>query len=167
MSYLNSRFLHRSSVTAPARQTISTTYAELTGSKCEVNLRNSSSAVYYKYCYYWSTFVNLSNTSSAEDSFLHLKLQKSNDNFSSNIVDIDGSRHNISCDTLENDDYLFKPSTMFYIDNNFSGYTHIRLVARSYSASQRVYLHRTFSWDGSNSDEKYFNTSLIVAELES
>lgn len=166
MSYFNARFFHRSSVSAPARQTISTTYTELTGSKCAVRLRNSSSAVYYKYCCYWSTYVDLNDTSTEEDTLIHFKLQKSNDNFVSNIVDIDGSRHNESCDTIENNDYLFKPKTAFYIVEDFSGYTHIRLVARSYSTSQRGYLHRTFSWDGSNTDEKYFNTSLIVSELE-
>lgn len=165
MSYNNHLFLHRSSTSAPARQTISTTYTELTGSRCAVNLRGSSSTIYYKYCYYWASYVELSDTSTFEKSLLHVKLQKSNDNFSSNIVDIDGTRHNVSGDTIENNDYYFKPCTAMFIVEDFSPSTHLRLVARSYSTSQRAYLHRSFSWDGSNTDEKYFNTSLIVAEV--
>ena len=168
MSYLNEAFFHRSTTTAPTKQTISTTYTEVTGTKCDVYLRRSSSLLYYVASFYYATIYDWTSggAGSYEKPFLHLKLQKSNDNFSSNIVDIDGTQHNVSGDTIENRDYYYRSCSPMFLVSGFSGSTQIRLVARSYSTSNRVDLHRAGQWDGNNSDEVYMNTSLLVAEVE-
>ena len=168
MSYTNRAFFHRSTVTAPAMQTISTTYTEITGTKCAVHLKQNNSILYYTTSFYFATIYDwTSGGSGAYDKpFLHLKLQKSNDNFSSNIVDIDGTEHNVSGDTIENRDYYYRTCTPMFLVEDFYGSTHIRLVARAYSTANEAELHRAGQFDGNNSDEVYYNTSLLVAEIE-
>ena len=168
MSYINQSFFHRSSQTSPAKQTISTAYTEITGTKCEVYLRRPSSIVYYTASFYFATIYDWASGGSGDydKPFLHLKLQKSNDNFSSNIVDISGTEHNVSGDTIENRDYYYRACSPMFLVSGFHGSSHIRLVARAYSTSNEVDLHRTGQFDGNNSNEIYFNTSLLVAEIE-
>lgn len=165
MSYRNNlKFTHTSTVTAPARQTISTTYTELTGSKCAVSV--SGADLYYKYSFYISTIYDFADgsTGAYDKPFLHLKLQSSTDNFVSNIVDISGTEHNISGDTQQARDYYYRCQSVFFILENFTA-SHVRLVARAYSTSNEVDLHRARQWDGNNNDEVYQNTTLLVLEL--
>ena len=168
MSFKNELYFHHSTVSAPARQTITTSYTEVTGTKCEVRLRYSDSVLYYKTSFYLSTVYDFSTGASGsyDKPFLHLKLQKSNDNFSSNIVDINETRHNVSGDTIENRDYYYISHSPMFLVENFGSSTHIRLVARSYSTSNDVDLHRARQWDGNDNNEVYYNTSLLVAEIK-
>ena len=163
MSYKNNKFAHHSTVEAPSRQTISTTYTEVTGSRCEIPV---SCDLYYKFCFYYSTIYDFSTGSSGayEKPFLHLKLQSSTDNFASNIVDISGTEHNVSGDTTQARDYFYRSQVCFFILEGFTA-SHIRLVARSYSTSNRVDLHRARQFDGSNSNEVTFDPTLLAVEL--
>ena len=163
MSYRNNlKFTHTNTVTAPARQTISTTYTELTGSKCEIPV--SGADLYYKYSFHLSTIYDFATGSSGayDKPFLHLKLQSSTDG--STWSDITGTEHNVSGDTQQNRDYYYRCQTVFFILENFTA-SHVRLVARAYSTSNEVDLHRARQWDGNNNDEVYQNTTLLVLEL--
>ena len=163
MSYKNRKFLHTSSVDAPARQTISTAYTELTGSRCAVSVPCD---LYYKYSFYFSTIYDFTtgSTGAYEKPFLHFKLQSSTDNFVSNIVDISGTSHSMSGDTGQDRDYYYATQVCFFIIENFTA-SHIRLVARSYSASNRADLHRARQWNSSDNTEVYVNPTLICLEL--
>ena len=162
MSYNNRRFFHASTTSAPARQAISTTYTELTGSRCEVSV--SGADIYYKYCYYFSSNYDFDTGGAYDKPFLHLKLQSSTDGFVSNIVDISGTEHNVSGDTIQNSDHEYKTQVSFFILENFTA-THIRLVARAYSTSNEVDLHRARQFDGDDSNEVYFDPTLLVMEI--
>ena len=166
MSYKTDNFLHVSAEDNPAAQTISTTYTELTGSKCEVKTIKSNSTLMYKYSFYAQGNEPL--TSEEQTFWLHIKLQKSNDNFSSNIVDIPNCCINFSGDTKEiesNADYYYKTFTSFFIVENFDS-KYLRLVARSYDTDHKAKLHRNYYYDSTNNVSGiYYNPSLIVAEL--
>ncbi len=159
MSYKVDNFLHVSTEDNPAAQTISTTYTELTGSKCEVKTIKSNPTLMYKYSFYQMYDYPTLNVQ-----FLHIKLQKSNDNFSSNIVDIPNCMINISGDTQESDDFFYKTVNCFFIVENFDS-KYLRLVARSYSTSYESYLHKSPEYDGVTNSNAHYNPSLIVAEL--
>lgn len=161
MTYNISKFIKLNTVDQPTAQTISTTYTEISGSKCLVESNNNSSKIMYKFNFSFSP--RYQSSSDYDKMLLHVKLQKSNDNFSSNIVDISGCEFNISSDTVESDDKLYGVCTPFFIIEGFDS-NYLRLVTRSYSSSNRGILHRAYSYDG-GSNEVYFNTSLIVAEL--
>ncbi len=168
MSYSNRSFLTHSSAQAPSVQNISTTYTEITGSKGFINLRRSNSIVYYKFCFYFSTnyFSDSGGTGSYDKPWLHIKLQKSNDNFVSDINDVAGTFHNVSGDTIEARDYYFRTCTPMFLVQNMHGSSHLRLVARSYSTDNEVQLHRASQFDGDDSEEVYLNTALIIVEIE-
>ena len=149
----------------PSAQEISTTYTEITGSKCEVKSFNSNPKILYKFTFMASTIYF--NSSNYNIHFLHIKLQKSNDNFSSNIVDIPNCMFNISADTHENSvrDVLWKTCTPMFILENFDS-KYLRLVARSYSTSSKSRLHTAYHYDGqANVSNIYYNPSLTVMEL--
>ena len=120
----------------------------------------------YKYSFYAQGNEPLTNE--LQTFWLHIKLQKSNDNFSSNIVDIPNCLINFSGDTKEiesNGDYYYKTFTSFFIVENFDS-KYLRLVARSYDTDHKAKLHRCYYYDGSsNVNGIYYNPSLIVAEL--
>ncbi len=161
MSYKNNKFFHHSSTSAPARQTISTTYTELTNSKLSVPAGLTLS---YKYSYYYSTVYDFAtgNTGNYDKPYLHCKLQSSTDG--STWADIAGTEHNISGDTYQNRDYYYRAQTTFFILESFSG-KYIRQVARAYSTSHEVDLHRARQFDGVDDDEVYFDPSLLVVEI--
>lgn len=162
MSYRNNlKYVHHSTTNSPARQTISTTYTELTGSKASVTA--SGVDLYYKYNFYFSTIYDFDDGASGsyEKPFLHLKLQSSNDDAS--WSDISGTEHNVSGDTQQDRDYYYRSQTSFFIFENFTA-SYVRLVARSYSTSNRVDLHRARQFDGVN-NEVYYNPTLLVLEL--
>ena len=163
MTYSINKFFLNKTVDAPARQTISTTYEEINGSKCEVS-RNVSNNFIYKFNFCLATIYMFGTGGSYDKMLLHVKLQKSNDNFSSNIVDIEGCQFNISGDTSENRDYHYHTCTPTFILENLDS-NYLRLVARSYSTSNEAHLHRSYNYDGVIGNEIYFNTSLLVMEI--
>lgn len=164
MSYLLNRekFLLEQTST-PARQTVSTSYIEITGSKCQVTL-NSAATLLYQFEYHVSTNYTFGTGGAYDKILFHCKLQKSNDDFSSNIVDVSGTKHNISGDTAENIDYYYTVcSPTFFVNANPNDY--LRLAIRSYSTNNEGYLHQMNQFDGSSPDQHIFNTSLLVCEL--
>ena len=90
-------------------------------------------------------------------------MQKSNDNFSSNIVDITGCQVNISGDSVQTFDSFYKSCNVFFIIENLNS-EYLRVVARSYATANEVRLHRNDFWDGGSGDV-YFNPTLMVAEV--
>tara|TARA_B100000886_G_C20218950_1_gene405632 strand:+ start:100 stop:591 length:492 start_codon:yes stop_codon:yes gene_type:complete len=163
MSYNIKKFKLLQNTNAPARQTISTSYTEINGSSCEVSYKIKPDFV-YKFNFYLSTIYTFGTNAAYDKALLHIKLQKSNDNFSSNIVDVTGCNFNASGDTQENRDYYYNTYTPTFILNNLDS-SYLRLVARSYSTSNKAYLHRAAQFDGSSSNEVYFNTTLLVMEI--
>jgi hypothetical protein len=163
MTYNIKKFFLLQNSDAPSVQTISTTYTEITGSRCQVNTVASKS-VLYKFNFYLSTIYTFGSNGNYDKPLIHIKLQKSNDDFSSNIEDIDGSQFNASGDTEESRDYFYSTfSPMFILENINNEY--LRLVARSYSTTNRANLHRGYQFDGNSSSEFYFNTTLSVMEI--
>ena len=156
MSYKANNFFHINLEDNPSAQTISTSYTEISGSRCEIISVNSTQNLIYKFSFL------ASSVSSAY--YLHIKLQKSNDNFSSNIEDIPGCMLNISGDTKNTSDDMFKTCSPFFILENFN-YKNLRLVVRSYSTSTTARLHTVDNYDGGTPSNIYFNTSLIVMEI--
>jgi hypothetical protein len=163
MSYnINKFFIHKTE-DEPVRQTISTSYTEVTGSRCEIS-GNVSNNFIYKFNFYLATIYTFGSNGDYDKPLIHVKLQKSNDNFSSNVVDISGCQFNASGDTTENRDYHYSTYTpMFVLENLDSNY--LRIVARAYTTAHEAYLHRSYTYDGSSSNEVYFNTTLLVAEI--
>ena len=163
MTYNINKFFLNKVEDAPVRQTISVTYTEITGSRCEVR-GNSSNNFIYRFTFYLATIYQFGTNGAYDKPLIHVKLQKSSDNFNSNIVDISGCQFNASGDTVENRDYHYSTYTpMFVLENLDSNY--LRLVARAYSTSNEAHLHRSYNFDGSSSNEVYFNTSLLVSEI--
>jgi len=164
MSYLlNPEKFYLQQSNTPSRQTVSTTYIEITGSKCQVTT-SSTVNVLYQFEYYISTNYTFGTGGAYDKILFHVKLQKSNDNFSSNIVDIAGTKHNVSGDTVENRDYYYtvsSPTFFTSVDSN----DYLRLVIRAYSTSNEGYLHQMNQFDGSSPNQKIFDTSLLVAEI--
>ena len=160
MSYKVDKFLHINSTDNPAEQTISTTYTEITGSKCEIKSINPSPTLMYKFSFYQSY-----DRDNSKHSFLNIKLQKSNDNFSSNIVDIPGQIFTVSGDTQESNDYYRKTITAFFIIENFDS-KYLRLSARLYSSTYSSVLHRSNYYENTPDPTNiYYNPTLIVIEL--
>ena len=157
MTFLKNKFFKLTNVTSPSAPYTSTTYAEIEGSKVEVEKLNTDSDLYY--------FFSFSSIAvSGYNAFLHVKLQKSNDNFSSNIVDVDNYSYNFSSDTGGGTDYLYKINNVFFIVQN-TGNDSLRLVARTYSSSTISRLHITQYFDGSGGHSKYYYPTLTVKEL--
>ena len=161
MSYKVDKFFHTSTTSNPSTQYISTTYTELTGSKCEVKSINPSPTLMYKYTFY--TMVDWVDYPNSYKPHLNIKLQKSNDNFSSNIVDVTGQNFSIAGDTYDNNEAYYKSSTCFFIVEDFDS-SHLRVVARSFSTTTEAQLHTNEHYDGTTSNVKY-NPTLIVAEV--
>jgi len=163
MTYNINKFKLLQTTDSPARQTISTSYIEITGSRCEVNHKINPNFI-YKFNFCLATIYTFGSGGTYDKALIHIKLQKSNDNFSSNIVDIEGCNFNASGDTQENRDYYYNTYTPSFILNNLDS-NYLRLVARSYSTSNEAHLHRVYQFDGTSPNEVYFNTSLLVAEI--
>ena len=158
MTFLRKKEFNTALTQSPAVQYISTTYTEISGSKIEISPISSNSKIVYK-----SMFNIQTNTSTVSKWFLHVKLQESNDNFSSNIVDVSGANYNISSDDKNVTDYLYKVSSPLFIINSFSGTKQFRLVCRSYSTSLEPQLHRCDYFDGST---QQFSTDTTVSIFE-
>jgi hypothetical protein len=137
-------------------QSISTTYIPVTGSSVNLNLSRSID-VLYKLCFY-------SYNSDSNSQFLHCKLQKSNDNFSSDIEDIQGCQMNISGNELVSGEKLYTVVNLMFIAQNLNK-SYLRACVRSYSSSNKATLHRSTQFDGSTSADVYFNVNLFSMEL--
>ena len=157
MTFIKENYFKSSSETSSPSQLMSTTYTEIEGSKTSIEKINISSDLYYFFSF--STMPK-----DLEKTFLHVKLQKSNDDFSSNIVDVTNCNYNFSTDTSGGTDHLYKVNNVMFIVQNTSNDS-LRLVARAYSSSNRANLHYTPHFDGTASNTKYYYPTLIVKEL--
>ena len=157
MTYIKEKFYLNKTVSEPANQTISGSYVEITGSNCYVDPKSSTSKLVYKF----SFFVKALRSTD----ILHVKLQKSNDGFSSNIVDVEGANFNIKNDGPQ-DEYSLSQvsSTMFTIDS-FSIPHSLRIVCRNYNPTRTVKTHTIEFFDGINPNNVFYNTSLVVFEV--
>jgi len=162
MTYKVEKFLTTNSTNNPTSQTITTSWSELTGSRCNLSFKENTANILYKYSFY--TYNIYTNSNNYKKTFIHVKLQKSNDNFSSNIVDLPGCQFNFSGDTEQNDDFFYKSCSPFFIVENLDS-NYLRLVARSYSSANDTKLHRSTFWDGATNADVYYNPTLLVAEL--
>lgn len=167
MTYLlKNKELAYSTTSQPSAQTISTSYQEITGSKCNINFRNSTANILYKSSFYARyIFTSSSNYSRI---YLHVKLQKSNDDFSSNVIDLPGCQYNFSSesDTSLARNGLWTISSPFFIVENIDS-KYLRLVARAYSTSHQGVLHDNQYYDGSSSPAASirFDPNVIAMEL--
>ncbi len=158
MSYIRQKEAFFNRENSPSSQLISNTYTEIAGSRAELVSLSTSTKFVYRFCF------NISPNSSADKWFLHVKLQKSNDSFSSNIIDIPGANYNVASDTVTALDHLYRLNTAFFVIENFSGTNQVRLVCRAYSNSNKPSLHNVDYFDGTTST-KIFNPSLIIFEV--
>ena len=162
MSYNIQKYFYLNSTNDPDSYTVTTSYAEITGSKGPVSCIKSNSKILYKYSF------NCQQGSANNTTFLHVKMQKSNDNFSANAVDIDGCHCNISGDTSYSgiDVYHETVNVLFVIDND-SSIGHLRLMVRKYSSSNSAILHEAPYYDGDyvTDGSIYYNPTLIIAEI--
>ena len=157
MTYIKEKFYLKKTVSQPASQTISDSYVEITGSNCYVDPKLSTNKLVYKFSFY------VRNLSTAD--ILHVKLQKSNDEFSSNIVDVEGANFNIKNDGPAGEYSLSQVSTTMFTIDSFSIPHSLRLVCRNYDSTKTVGTHKTVHFDGINPDNKFYNTSLVVFEV--
>tara|TARA_Y200000002_G_C22672513_1_gene660673 strand:- start:987 stop:1460 length:474 start_codon:yes stop_codon:yes gene_type:complete len=157
MTFLKNKFFKSVNESSSPDQITSTAYAEIEGSKTNVEKINTSSDLYYFFSFSTVPVV-------LEKTFLHVKLQKSNDNFSSNIVDVTGCNYNFSTDTAGGTDHIYKVNNVLFIVQNTNNDS-LRLVARAYSTGNRANLHSTPHFDGSASNTKYYYPTLTVKEL--
>lgn len=159
MTYLNKKELLYNLTQSPAVQNISTTYTEITGSKGEFTPLSSNSKIVYKFMFN----IQLDYTTSSKW-FLHVKLQESNDNFTSNITDVSGANYNISSDDVNTIDHLYKVTAPMFVIDSFSGTKQLRLVCRSYSTSLKPQLHRCDYFDGAALSFST-DTTLLIFEV--
>ena len=166
MTYLSNKELVFSTTTQPASQTISTSYQEITGSKCHIDFRDTTATVLYKACFY-ARYI-FTSSSSWSRIFLHVKLQKSNDDFSSNIVDLPGCQYNFSSETnlSASRNGRWEVSSPFFIIEDLDS-RYLRLVARSYGTDHTGVLHDNAYYDSSSNPATSlrFDPSVIAMEL--
>ena len=162
MTYKTNKFFLIQNTNITNQQIISTTYQEITGSKCSIKLKKQNADFMYKFIFYTSPYYV--SSSDYDATYIHVKLQKSNDNFSSNIVDIPGKQINFSGDTVQNPDHFYSTCNVFFIIKDLDS-EYLRLVARSYSTSNETFLHKVEYFDGATISNSYFDPTLIVAEI--
>lgn len=158
MSYIRQKQVLFNKESSPTTQLISSSYTEITGSRAEILSIDSSSKFVYRFCF------NIAPNTSADKWFLHVKLQKSNDNFLSDINDISGANYNVASDFTTAIDHLYRLNTAFFVIDNLTGTNQLRLVCRSYSNSNQPQLHAVDYFD-SVASTKIFDPSLVVFEV--
>tara|TARA_B000000557_G_scaffold261977_1_gene261928 strand:+ start:944 stop:1420 length:477 start_codon:yes stop_codon:yes gene_type:complete len=158
MSYIRQKQVIYSKESNPSAQLIPDSYTEITGSRTELISLNTSMKFIYRFCF------QIGLASSPSKWFLHIKLQSSNDNFTSHIYDIPGANYNVASDSQNADDNLYRLNTAFFVINNLTGKNHVRLVCRSYSNSLKPSVHESKWWDGVEVS-RIFDPSLIVFEV--
>ena len=146
----------------------STSYTEVSGSKCNLNnAEQRSMNLFYKFNFQCGQ--NPASPYSDDHYLIHMKLQSSNDNFSSDINDIPGFKFNIAHDSAyagstTGHDYAIMTYTAFMILENFNK-KYLRLVARAYDTTNFTgMLHGYTSFDGVSSTY-YYDSLLQVVEI--
>ena len=162
MTFIKNKFFKSINKTDVSGQEISDTYIEIQGSRTAIEKLNTSSDLYY----FFSFSSCVRSSAPYEKTFLHVKLQKSNDDFSSNIVDVTGCNYNFSTDTSNvATDHLNKANNVLFIVQNTNNDS-LRLIARSWSSSNRSVVNQTYHFDGSTPHaDKYYYPTLTVKEL--
>ena len=161
MSYLIQNHKYSSTV-ASAQNINTTTYTEITGSRGNATRQRPNSKIIYRFSFLASSI--LENDGGYKQKYMHVKLQKSNDGFSSNIVDVPNCLFNLSSDTRESDDGLSKTCTAFFIIEDFDS-TELRLVCRSYSTSYEARLHTSSEFDGLTAQSENYAANLMIIEV--
>lgn len=157
MTYNLDKQLVIQETTLPATQSVTTSYLEVTGSKAQVKLKNTTTDWLYKFSFY--TF----STDSA-GLFIHARVESSNDNFSSDIQTISGAQANLSGDTQDSGDKYYQAHTLMFILPSLDR-EYLRLSVRSYSTNTECSLHRSTQFDGGTSENVCYNPTLIILEL--
>ena len=167
MTYnINKICIHQNTVHTSHQQVNSTNYTEVIGSKCNLsNTEQRSMNIVYKY-----NFQAGYDPSTGYDQYLlHMKLQSSNDNFSSDINDVPNCKFNISHDTSgagvsSPSDYSIMTYTAFMIIENFNK-NYLRLVVRAYNTSSFLgMLNGYTTYDGAV-NSYYYPSLLQVVEV--
>lgn len=160
MTYIKHKFSLFQTQDNPTAQTwsgVNVDYQVITGSTCEIIPKFSNPTIIYKFNFYLRD--------NGERPRLNLKLQKSNDNFSSNIVDMSGYKLTLAGETLQSNDYHRGTFSIFFVIENFDS-KYLRLVGRPYnSAFNGMKLHRSSDWENSSSADVYYNPTLMVIEV--
>jgi hypothetical protein len=158
MSYIRKKQHIANKESSTSIQTLDTSYVEITGSRAEFTSVSSSNKLVYRFIF------DIQLTSSVNKWFLHIKLQKSTDGFSSDINDVSGANYNVASDERNVTDYLYRLNTAFFVINGLSGTNQFRLVCRTYSNSLKPQLHQGNHFDGGAS-VKIFDPSLVLFEV--
>jgi len=159
MTFINQKKIKIFKGENPTKQLIDDNYTEISGSRGEILTSNVVNKISYKFIYNIQLDYNTGNKW-----FLHVKLQKSNDNFNSNINDVQGASYNISSNMVAVTDHRYSLSTAFFIIDGLDGTHQLRLVCRAYSNSNKPQLHESDYFDGV-ADTNVFDTSLIIREV--
>ena len=165
MTFIKNKFFKSINKTDITGQDISTVYVEIQGSRVSIEKLNISSDLYYFFSF--SSTVRYTGTGVWHRTFLHVKLQKSNDNFSSNIVDVAGCNYNFSTDTGSTTTYehINKINNVLFIVQNTNNDS-LRLVARSWSSNNISTVNKTNYFDGTaGHSNKFYYPTLTVKEL--
>lgn len=167
MSYNNKKlFIYQNTVHTSHQKIDTTTYTEVTGSKC--NLNNSeqrSMNLYYKFNF----SCGYDASASGHQYMFNMKLQSSNDNFSSDITDVPNCKFNISHDIIgagsnSGHDYSVMTYTPFMILENFNK-SYLRLMTRVAATSHyKGMLHGYTHFDGTT-PPYYHSTLLQIVEI--
>lgn len=164
MTFIKNKFFKSINKTDATGQEISTSYVEIQGSRVSIEKLNTSSDLYYFFSF--NSTVRYTGSTVYDRTFLHVKLQKSNDNFSSNIVDVAGCNYNFSTDTGSTSTYehINKINNVFFIVQNTNNDS-LRLIARSWSSNHISAVNITHYFDGLSNTNKFYYPTLIVKEL--
>ena len=152
---------------SPSTQTLTTSYQEINGSKGQLSFSKESASFLYKFSFFSSTLIvgGGKGGNIYHDPYMHIKLQKSNDNFVSNIIDVPNCNINVSGDTTFSNDQSWKVNkVMFIVENISSNITHLRLVTRSYSSGYNNTLHTEGIFDGV-SVNVFYEPVLTISEI--
>jgi hypothetical protein len=156
---MNKKQVNINKNSSPAKQSINDTYVEITGSRGSISTVDSNSKIAYRF----GCNIQIDGTTGSKW-FLHIKLQKSTDSFSSNITDVEGANYNVSSDQTTAIDHLYRYNTAFFIIDGLDGPHELRLVCRAYSSALEPQLHQSDYFDGV-AETNYADTSLIIFEV--
>ena len=143
--------------TLPSSQSITTSYVEVTGSKCQIELKNTDTDYLYKFSFY-------TYSTDSVGLLIHARVESSNDNFSSDVQTISGAQVNLGGDSLQGGDLYYQSQTVMFILPSLDR-EYLRLSVRSYSSDTECNLHRSTQFDGGTNEDVCYNPSLMVLEL--
>ena len=159
MSYNVHGFSYVNTDSSAAKQDISTSYTEITGSRVDIDSFSTSINVVYRFHFY--ARLEYTSSSNYTKPLLHIKLQKSTDNFASNVNDVSGCKFNYSGDTTEAVDYHYKVCNPFFVVQNLDA-RYLRVVARSYSTGNDATLHNVNAFITYPLDLDYYPSLMVV-----